>query len=517
MRNKPLTIVSLLFSFAFCLLMAPLADAATEPSLRLPAVISDHAVLQADVPVTIWGLAKPGDTVQVSFEFPNGGGGQGFQDVAAADGRWAGQIAPLKPGTTGKISIHTASGQSLVIDDVIVGQVWLAGGQSNMSYLVETNSKNTNERTTPQLLAAAKDEATAAAGTLRYFATKTRTSDTPLDDVEGNWIIATPETVGKCFALSWNFGVTLHEKIRQPIGLIDSAVGGTVVEAWTPKPELDACSAGPDLEKRYQQRFTKGYPANNPNIPARLYNAMIHGLEPYTLKGAIWFQGDGNCPHPQDYGVLIQTMIKAWRAHFHNEHLAFYYVEMQNYRPPQSQPVEENALSDIREQQQAALALPDTDVATAIDQGIHIPNYEAHFPDKKPLGQRLAGLALDHLYEQHGLVHSPQFKSMKIEGKTIRLQFDFADGLRLRGDELKGFAIRSANGKWVWAKGKIDQDQIVLWNDDVPDPAEVRYGWGWHPMLSVENAAGLPLRPFRTDSPAYLPSGASPSSVQTSK
>jgi sialate O-acetylesterase len=505
---------------------------AATPSLRLPAVISEHAIVQADAPVAIWGQAMPGESVTVTFESREGKP-ESFETKAADDGKWFGHLPPLKAGTGGRIVVRTASGQTQNVDDVLVGQVWLCGGQSNMSYLVDSQSRNVNERTTPQLLAAAKSEATAAGGAIRYFATRHRDADAPLDDVEGKWIVATPDSVGKCFALSWNFGVALHAKIHQPIGLIDSAVGGTVIEAWTPKPELDACTAGPGVEQRYQERYAKydpsikakfesetarwmsQYPSEKeqaehlaskpilnpatPNIPARLYNGMIHGLEPYTLKGVIWFQGDGNCYHPADYGVMLKTLITAWRTHFENAHLPFYYVEMQNYRAPQSQPVEPNALSEIREQQQAALELPDTDVATGVDQGVSVPNYEAHFPDKKPLGQRLAGLALDHLFGQPGLVHSPQFKEAKVEGNTMRLKLEYADGLRLRGAEPRGFAIRSASGPWVWAKARIDGKDLVVWSDQVAEPAAVRYAWAYHPLLSIENAAGLPLRPFRTD------------------
>lgn len=514
-------------------LLVVAAASASPAAIRMPAVISDHAILQAGKPDALWGWASAGDEITVTFH-----GGEAktaeFKATADADGRWSGALPALPAGTAGQLEIRTAKGESRKIDDVLIGEVWLCGGQSNMSYLVNSPSSVRNEATTPELLAAAKSEAAAAAGSLRYFQTNFRVCDSPLEDVEGRWIVATPDSVGGCFALSWNFAVALHDKIHQPIGLLDSAVGGTVIEAWTPKPELDACPAGPDLEKRYQEMFdryspavkakyeaetaewTKKYPTpelqaqhiatkplpggNNGNIPARLYNGMIHGFEPYTLQGVIWFQGDGNCGHPQDYGVLFKTLIEAWRAHFQNEHLPFYYVEMQNYGKPQQKPVEPNALSEIREQQQAVLDLPDTDVATGVDQGIRIPNYEAHFPDKKQLGQRLAGLALDHLYNQPGLVHSPRFKRLKIEGNKVRLQFEYADGLRIRGGgELSGFAIRAGEGPWVWAKGEIQGQEIVLWSDEVPTPSAVRYAWAYNPTLSVENSAGLPLRPFRTD------------------
>ena len=490
-------------------------------------------MLQAGVPDAIWGWASAGNSVTVTFTSA-GGKTETFNSTAAADGKWFGRLPILPAGAAGQLEILTGSGETRKIDDVLVGEVWLCGGQSNMSYLVNSPSSIHNEATTPELLTTAKNEATAAAGTLRYFQTDFGNSDEPLDDVEGKWIVATPDTVGGCFALSWNFAVALHDKIHSPIGLIDSAVGGTVIEAWMPRPELDACPAGPDLERRYQERYDavssgdegeirsrscrvdaeqpdtraaaqhhKSKPmltGRDANHPAHLYNGMIRGLEPYTVKGAIWFQGDGNCGHPQDYGTLFRTLIASWRAHFQNEQMAFYYVEMQNYARPQEKPVEPNALSEIREQQQAVLPMPGTDVATGVDQGIRVPNYEPHFPDKKPLGQRLAGLALDHLYAQPGLVHSPQFKSFKIDGNKIRIQFDYADGLRLRGgDEVKGFAIRAAGGEWMWAKGKIQGQEILLWSDDVAAPAAVRYAWAYNPILSVENSAGLPFGPFRTD------------------
>lgn len=506
-----------------------------QAKLRLPAVISDHAVLQAGKPTAIWGWATPGEVVTATFASADGSAHASFTATAAANGRWDGELPTLKTGTIGKISFKTDKGDTAEVADVLLGEVWLASGQSNMSYLVDTSTgRKNNEATTPELLTRAKNEARAAAGQIRYFATRNIHPDIAQDDVQGNWFIAAPETVGKCFALSWNFAVTVHEKTHLPIGLIDSAVGGTEVEAWTPRPELDACPAGPDVEKRHADKLSKAsatdkakYAADlaewtkknptpelqqqnlaskpipaaaNPNYPSRLYNGMIHGLEPYTLKGFIWFQGDGNCYHPQDYGVMIKTMITAWRTHFHDANLPFYYVEMQNYRKPQASPVEPNSLSEIREQQQAALELPATDVATGADQGIAIPNYEAHFPDKKELGRRLAGLALAHDYGQDGPVHSPAFKSMKIEGNKIRLQFGYADGLRLRTHkELAGFAIRGAEGDWVWAKGEIQGQEIVVWSDQIAKPQQVRYGWAYHPLLSVENGAGLPLRPFRTD------------------
>ncbi len=514
-------------------LLAALVSHSALGALRLPAVISDHAMIQAGKPVAVWGWATPGEEVSVNFVDVNGKTSH-ITATTGPDGRWSGQLPSMPDGTAGELEVRTKTEGPLKVADVLAGEVWLCSGQSNMSYLLTTHARTPNETTGPEILEEAQKNATEAHGALRYFAVAAKRADNPLEDVPGKWIVATPDTVGGCFSLSWNFAVTLHDKLHVPVGVIDSAIGGTAIEPWTPLPELEACPVGPATIQRYKAKldsvapevkskfetdladWTKRYPTpelqqqnlatkpvlaeGNSNMPARLYNGMIHGLEPYTLKGFLWFQGDGNFGNPQEYGELVKNLIRAWRSHFHDDTLPFYYVEMQNYHVPQVNPVEPNPMSLIREAQQGALQLPNTDVAASLDQGIDKPNYEAHFPNKKQLGERMAGLALNHLYGQPGLVNSPAFKSYAVEGNKVRIKLDHADGLRLRGDGgLKGFAIRSKDGDWVWAQGKIEGQEIVLWGDQVPAPAAVRYAWAFNPLLSVENSAGLPLRPFRTD------------------
>jgi sialate O-acetylesterase len=502
--------------------------------LRLPAVFSDHAMIQADKPIEVWGWAKPGAEVNVVL-LPKEGKGAASAVKAGADGRWSVPLPPLKAGTAAEIEVRAQDEKPIKITDVLAGEVWLCSGQSNMSYLLTTKGRKPNESTGPEILAEAQKNATDAQGALRYFAVSAKRADIPLDDVTGHWVVATPESCGGCFALSWNFAVALHQRLHVPVGVINTAIGGTAIEPWTPRPELEECSVGPATIARYQakldslkpeekakyesdlaawtQRYptpelqrqnltTKPIPAEgNSNMPSRLYNGMVHGLEPYTLKGFLWFQGDGNFGNPHEYGALVQTLIRAWRSHFRDDTLPFYYVEMQNYRKPQEAPVEPNPMSLIREAQQGALQLPHTDVAASLDQGIDQPDYEAHFPNKKPLGQRMAGLALNNLYGQPGLVHSPAFKSWAVEaGGKVRIKLDHATGLRQRGTAgLRGFAIQSADSGWLWAQARIDGEDIVLWNEQVATPVAVRYAWAFNPLLSVENGAGLPLRPFRTD------------------
>ena len=484
-------------------------------ALRLPAVISDHAVLRASKPVAIWGWASPGEAIHGTF-LANSGATTAFDANAGSDGRWSGQLPALPSGAAGRMEVKTDRGEVLRIEDLLVGEVWLCSGQSNMSYILNTTTRGRLEDTPPEMLAEATRKASEAAGAIRYFSVREARADMPQDDVQGSWIVATPEAVSSnysagdaqkngyhaapagmvdaCFSLSWNFAVALRDKLHCPVGVINSAVGGTSIELWSPRPEFVA-AMGKEVEKQWSP--------GAPNQIGCLYNAMIHGLEPYTLSGVLWFQGDANLGNWQQYGILVKSLVTTWRTHWRDDMMAFYYAEMQNYGIPQKEPVEHHNLCLIRERQQAALELPGTDVATAVDLGIKTPEgvvAPPHFPDKAPLGRRLAGLALNDLYGQPGLVHSPQLKSFQIEGDRMRLKFDFADGLRVRGaGGLKGFAIRSADGPWTWAEGRIEGETILLWNEQVAAPAEVRYGWAQNPILSVENAAGLPLRPFRTD------------------
>jgi sialate O-acetylesterase len=344
---------------------------------------------------------------------------------------------------------------------------------------------------------------------------------------------ADPGNVQTFSAVAWNFAVALQGRLHVPVGLIVSCVGGSHIEVWMPPRTIRETSIGAETLGRYDGLLTgmilkvkahheadlKAWYAANPSVelqlknqatmpaltstatfrslPGRLYNGMIHGLEPYGLRGVIWYQADGNMFFPAGYGELFQALIGKWRADW-DEPLPFYFVEMNNMRGDgQSLPVQPNNLSLIREEQHAGLRLPGVGMVAAIDVGIKNP----HFPNKKPVGERLARLALSDCYHlPMGEVNGPLFQGFRIEGSRIRLTFADADGLRVRGGgELKGFAIRGGSGAWVWASGQIDGRDIVVWSDGVPSPAAVRYAWAENPVISVENAAGLPLYPFRTD------------------
>jgi sialate O-acetylesterase len=503
---------------------------AADAGLRLPALLGDHMVLQSGKAAALWGWSPAGTAVKAEFVDAQGKLLAVATGTTAADGRWTLQLPPLARAARGELRF-SAGEITKTIQDVVVGEVWLGGGQSNMSYtFAGLNSKAVPDALRDKILGTAKQELAAAKGAIRFFVVAGGSAAEPEDDVRGQWFIVTPDNYLRCSAVSWNFVVALHEKLAAPVGMIVSAVGGTSVTQWMPKPVLDACPAGPEVEKTMfkqtaqwneaMKKFEKAEKAwrranptqqaqaahaqSRPVAPRRppmfslLYNGMIHGLEPYTIKGVIWFQADGDMGRAFAYGELFQALIQAWRSAWHNE-LPFFYVEMNNMREPTPKdPAQGNdALSVLRQQQQAALALPQTDVACAID--VALLGTDPHFPDKKAVGQRLALLAFNDVYGIPCAAHSPAYESFAVEGNKIRLHFKYAEGLRVRGGgEVRGFEIRGATGKWLWAKGQVDGQDLLVWNDQIPQPTEVHYAWSMNPVISMENGAGLPMRPFST-------------------
>jgi len=510
-------------------------------AVRLPAVIGEHAVLQAGRPVAIWGWADSGDRVTVIFS--DGASRRLGKFAAQADneGKWSGFLPAMNAGTIGQLEVKTERGGLTTVRDVAVGEVWLGGGQSNMEYDIAGTGRVDRDdpaevREVARNIARAKEEAAAAGPAIRYFKARARGKDEPADDVDGAWVLASPATVAKFSAVAWNFGVALREKLRVPIGLVVSCVGNTPIEAWMPARTLDATSAGAAIEERnrgalaavtpqmlrdyaaalkawlaanptaelqFEHRRTRPaqpYSRDYPSVPSRFYNGMIHGLEPYTLRGMLWFQGDGNAAHPEEYSELFHALIGEWREEWGEGALPFYFVELNNMREDrQTRPVQPNGVSLIREAQQSVLSLPGVDLVSAIDLGTKNP----HFPNKKTVGERLAALALVHCYGADLPAEGPRYAESSEEGGgRLRLHLVHADGLRIRGGSgpLRGFAVRGAEGPWQWADGKIDGQDIVLWNEHLPRITAARYAWAMNPAISVENGAGLPLSPFRTDS-----------------
>ena len=513
----------LLFVAGLCLFTSLWAE------LTLPSVFSDNLVLQSGAGTPVFGKASPRARVDVVFKSSKGS----LRAAATADknGKWVALLPELAAGLTGTLEVK-GDGETKTFKNALVGEVWICSGQSNMEYSV-------GSRTMPEAnKALARKEAAAAKGAIRMFRVRNVGADTPQDDVvkenSAGWEIVTPENVNKASAVAWNFAVRLNDEAKVPVGILDTCWGGSPVEAWIPREVLDKMSvassvwalhenrlqnweenmerfkaAEKDFLEKYptreeqiahnRERMRAPYSPTHNHVPVRLYNGMIHGLEPYGAAGVLWYQGEtnGGVPRCYEYGELICGMLESWRARFGRE-LPFYYVELANFMKPQNTPVQEGSWAYIREQQGKVLALPKTGVATAIDVGVA---NDIHPTDKKTVGNRLAGMALNDIYGKKSLCRSPEYKSHAVKDGAVVVSFNYADGLRARDEALEGFAVCGEDGQWVWAESTrlLPDGTIAVASEGVKNPVAVRYGWANNPKTTVENAAGLPLRPFRTD------------------
>jgi sialate O-acetylesterase len=512
----------------FLLLVSLFAGSVTlRAELSLPALFSEHMVLQSAKPTAFWGRGTPAAEVKVEFRDTKGEVRSQATATVTADGKWSAKLPALPAGSAGSLVIQSGA-DNQTIGDVLVGEVWLGSGQSNMEYA--TAAANVPK----DIAEVAQKEAAAAKPQIRFFVVEKKAGEPqPLEEVNGAWTIVTPGNVGKVSATSFYFAQALQETLGVPVGMIVSCWGGTPVEAWMSQEMLDSTKASKEIWKRHndllgsytpekvkrlreemsawqkanptpelqrKNRNTKPkYPywAESSRVPVRLYNGMLDGLIPFTLQGIIWYQGEANASRPEIYGELIQAMVRGWREKW-GEELPFYYVELAGHQKPQQEP-SEGGLALIREAQAEVLRLPKTGVATAVDIGL---SDDIHPPYKKEVGRRLAGLALKNVHGRDQQADSPSYAKYEIEGGKVRITLNNASGLRARdGSEIKGFAIADSSGRWQWAQARVEGEQVVVWSDEVKQPATVHYGWASFPVLSLVNAAGLPLRPFRTDNP----------------
>lgn len=488
---------------AFALLVV-----AASPALAgvwLPDVFGDDMVLQAEQRLPVWGKADPGDRVRVEFEGERGRSLATARTVADDDGRWSVTLDPLPAGRRGRLVVRgPAEGDERRYENVLTGECWLFSGQSNMRWTVARSSEA---------------EATIAAADLpevRLFVVETIAAGAPLDNLRGEWVVCSPETVASFSGVAYHFGRRLHERLDRPVGLILSAVGGTPIQSWLPleqvrdSPELvhlwndfqDYVKQPADERERsrgtwiYGDRFQRG--------PGRLYNAMIHPVAPYALRGMAWYQGESNSREsrwggPSLYRRMFPLLVESWRKRWERADLPFLYVELAGYRERQTEPVQSGgSWAEIRAAQSVVLELPGVHAVTAIDVG---EVDDIHPPDKRTVGHRLALAALGQVHDAiDGPSLSPRYRDHAVEGGAIRVRLHDAVGLTLEDDATRhAFAIRAADGPWQWARVRIDGEDLVLSHPEIDVPAAVRHAWADHPFVTVRNAAGLPLMPFRTD------------------
>jgi sialate O-acetylesterase len=434
------------------------------------ALVSENMVLQQGVPVRLWGTADDGEKVSVTF--------QGQEASTTADGgRWAVQLDKLKPG--GPFELTIAGKNTLTFKNVLVGEVWVASGQSNMEWPVaasanpkETIAKSANPR-------------------IRLFTVPKRVADKPVDDVKGQWQECGPETVGPFSAVAYFFGRDLQKALDVPVGLIHSSWGGTVAEAWTTPAALEDAD---DLRGLLPKSPIE---PNNPNQGTVLYNGMIAPLTPYAIKGAIWYQGESNAGRAYQYRTLFPAMIQSWRQAWKQGDFPFLFVQLAPWMRIELAPPE-SAWAELREAQLlTSLKCPNTAMAVITDAGDPV---DIHPKAKEPAGARLALAARALAYGEKVEFSGPVYQDMSVEGNRAQLTFRHAGkGLEAHYGALAGFTVAGEDRKFYNALAEVKGDRVVVWSDKVDRPVAVRFGWANCPLVDFWNKDGLPASPFRTD------------------
>ena len=510
MKTAPVTLVRLCVVLLTCVATPALAD------VRLSPLFSDHMVLQQGAPVPIWGNAEPGEQVTVTV------GDAKATATADAGGKWTVRIGPLPAG--GPLELSISGRNRITIRDVLVGEVWVCSGQSNMEWSVNASGNPEQER------AAANYPA------IRMFTVKKSVVSKPTQSLEGSWAVCSPATVGNFSAVGYYFGRELHKSLNVPVGLIHTSWGGTPAESWTERSALEEDSDLRPILQRWEQQLEKFKqelpqqaatavekwkaeaeradaagrpipplnlpdPRSSPWRPSGLYNAMIAPLLPYGIKGAIWYQGESNAGRAYQYRKLLPAMIGTWRKAWGQGDFPFYIVSLANFRPQSPEPGDSD-WAELREAQTlTSMAVPNSGQAITIDIG---EANDIHPKNKQDVGRRLALVALAKTYGQNIRFSGPVYDAMKVEGGSVRLTFKHTHGgLVARGADaptLKGFAVAGEDRKWHWADARIDADNtVVVRSDKVPRPVAVRYAWANNPACNLYNHAGLPAVPFRTD------------------
>ncbi len=486
-----------LLAVAF-ILSAGLVHASPRAELKVHALFSDNMVLQADLADPVWGTADAGQEVTVSIA------GQKKSTKAAADGRWIVKLDPLKAGGPHELAIN----DKITFKNVLVGEVWICSGQSNM----EMSVKSSND--------AAEEKANSAHPKIRLFTVPKKQADQPEHDVVGSWKECGPDSIDNFSAVAYFFGRELHQKIGVPVGLIHTSWGGTPAEVWASDRVLQSRPEFKNFINFYAQRQEKyekdlakfkeesekakaeGKPAPKaPNKPMKtscLYNGMIAPLIPYGIKGAIWYQGESNAGNAKLYQTLFPAMIKNWREDWgQGDYFPFGFVQLANYMARKEQPGDSN-WAELREAQTMTLSLPKTGMAVIVDIG---DAKDIHPQNKQDVGKRLAYWAESQVYGAKDVVYSgPMYESMKVDGNKVVISFKHVGGgLVAKGDKLAGFAIAGEDRKFAWAEAKIEGDKIVVSCDQVAKPVSVRYAWADNPDCNLYNKEGIPASPFRTD------------------
>lgn len=508
-----------------------LAALPVQAELSVASVFGSSMVLQRDMAAPVWGKADPNQQVTVQID------GQTHEVQADRDGKWRTHLDPMAAGGPFTMTVE-AGDETLTLEDVLVGEVWVCSGQSNMEWPVQAS------------LNAEQEIASANYPLMRLYTVEKKTAQEPQETCNGVWQVCTPETIPAFSAVAYYFGRPLHKELDIPIGLIHTSWGGTPAEAWTTQETIDADypaiverwehairvypEALAEYEKQMEERQkavekarAEGTPEppfiwppqgpESPGRPASLYNAMIHPIAPYAIRGAIWYQGESNAGRAYQYRRLFPAMIKDWRQAWGQGDFPFLFVQLANFTARSAEPKATDAWAELREAQTMTLSLPATGMAVTIDIG---DANDIHPKNKQDVGMRLALIALAKTYGQNISYSGPMYSGMEVKGAEVVLHFDHTDGgLMAKDGPLAGFQVAGEDQQFVWADARIEGDTVVVSAEGVEAPASVRYAWqanpgmqvadivrdggsyAWlvYPACNLYNGAGLPASPFRTD------------------
>jgi sialate O-acetylesterase len=513
-------LISLLGCAVLAACVAPGNVATSQTNVTLATLFTDHAVLQRDKPVPVWGSAGAGDTVTVSFH------GQSVHAVAGPDGSWMATLAPVSASAQ-PADLVVQGHNTVTLHDVVVGEVWLCSGQSNMEFTVDDGGFTYRVRDAEAELAAANYPL------IRQIKVERTVAMAPARTVKtSGWTAATPQTVRGFTAVGYFFARDIHRAIGVPVGIIDSPWGGTPIESWMSDEARRSTSLGSTLDERWKKALSEWppervakYPADveawnkaqrlatethtrNPlpwpqppasndsqYYPGGLYNGMIAPLEPCALRGVLWYQGESNTGHPSEYAELFGTMIRSWRVAFRQGDVPFYFVQLANYGNPTELVHREWAL--LREAQAQVLSLPNTGMAVALDIG---EADNIHPRNKQELGRRLALIARAQVYGLPPESAGPLFAGASPEGGAMRVHFTHAGSeLQARGGAVQSLEVAGADKLFHPATGTIETDTLLVSSAEVAQPVAVRYAWTNAPEANLYAETGLPAAPFRSD------------------
>jgi len=483
-------------------------------AVKLPGVLSSHMVLQRDRPIHIWGWADPGEKVAIDFH------GGNRQSTADGMGHWSVFLAPEAAG--GPYELTITGTNRIVLDDILLGDVWFASGQSNMEMPLSGWPGAPLRNSAEEITHASQPQ-------IRLLNIPHKAVDFPLFNSDTAWTVCTPETAAKFSAVAYFFGRELNAREHVPIGLIDASWGGTPAEAWVSLQSIsgDAAlmpvfatrarmmqmqseiAATLALERREDAAAKQAgqKPPNHPWhpepaswAPAWLYNGMVAPQTPYAIKGVIWYQGESNSrlSFAPLYGRIFPALIADWRRQWREGDFPFLFVQISSFTSDATE-----AWANIREAQRRSLSVANTGMAVTIDIGD--PD-NVHPADKKTVGARLALAARALAYGENVEYAGPMFRQATPEGDTVRVWFDHtARGLSAKGAAPEGFEVAGPDGRFVPAAARIDGQTVVVGSPQVAEPKHVRYGWANAPVVNLFNSEGLPASPFTSEDEIPVP------------